>query len=248
MFILFGCIFKIPPSSMPLNHPPEYIKYHLLYRRQCRFCLGFFNYLSNISVGYSKYLGSAYLYVCNTKTPEQKIPTLAELDGKDWETCMTMNGTWGYRTSDNNWKTAQTLIHNLCDIASIGGNYLLNVGPKPDGTFPEQSVEALKEIGNWMKVNGEAIYATKACPIAPLAWGRCTKKETNGSAILYLSVFNWPTDGKLLVPGLKNEIISAILLADGSVWKTENTAEGVVINLPAKAPDVNASVIKLQLK
>ena len=184
----------------------------------------------------------------DTKTPEQKIPTLAELDGKDWETCMTMNGTWGYRTSDNNWKTTQTLIHNLCDIASKGGNYLLNVGPKPDGTFPAQSVEALKEIGNWMKVNGEAIYATKASPLEPLLWGRCTKKETKDGTTLYLSVFNWPVDGRLLVTGLKNEIVSATLLADGSKWKTEATAEGVLIHLPVKAPDGNASVIKLQVK
>ncbi|MES2371076.1 MAG: alpha-L-fucosidase [Bacteroidota bacterium] len=184
----------------------------------------------------------------DTKTPEQKIPTVAELDGKDWETCMTMNGTWGWRTSDNKWKTTKTLIHNLCDIASKGGNYLLNVGPKPDGTFPEQSVQALKEIGDWMKVNGEAIYATKAGPLELPAWGRCTKKETNNGTTLYISVFDWPTDGKLLIPGLKNETVSAVLLADGSVWKAENTKEGVVINVPAKAPDLNASVIKLQVK
>ncbi|MDB5212021.1 MAG: alpha-L-fucosidase, partial [Sediminibacterium sp.] len=79
-------------------------------------------------------------------------------------------------------------------------------------------------------------------------WGRCTKKEGKNGTTLYLSVFDWPVDGKLLVPGLKNETISAILLADGSIWKTENTKEGVVINLPAKAPDANASVIKLQVK
>ena len=185
----------------------------------------------------------------DTKTPEQKIPTVAELDGQDWETCMTMNGTWGYRTSDNKWKSTETLIHNLCDIASKGGNYLLNVGPKPDGTFPEQSVQALKEIGAWMKINGEAIYATKAGPLEPLPWGRCTKKETANGTTLYLSVFNWPTDGKLLLAGIKNEIASnAVLLADHSIWKTTNTTEGIIINLPEKAPDAIASVIKLQLK
>jgi alpha-L-fucosidase len=184
----------------------------------------------------------------DTKTPEQKIPTVAELDGLDWETCMTMNGTWGYRTSDNKWKSSETLVRNLCDIASKGGNYLLNVGPKPDGTFPEQSVTALKEIGDWMKTNSEAIYATKAGPLASTPWGRCTKKETGNNTTLYLSVFDWPADGKLLVSGVKNEIISASLLADKSVWKATNTAEGIVISLPAKAPDAIASVIKLQLK
>ena len=80
------------------------------------------------------------------RTPEQSIPEqsdLEALEGQNWETCMTMNGTWGYRKSDNNWKSTETLITNLIDIASKGGNYLLNVGPKPDGTFPEESIELL---------------------------------------------------------------------------------------------------------
>lgn len=184
----------------------------------------------------------------DTKTPEQKIPTREELDGKDWETCMTMNGTWGYRTSDTNWKSTETLIHNLCDIASKGGNYLLNVGPKPDGTFPEASTERLKEIGHWMKVNSEAIYASKAGPIAPVAWGRCTQKETKGKTTLYLSIFDWPQDGKLLVPGVKNKIISAKLLANNKSLKTTKTADGIMITVPATAPDTIASVIKLEVK
>jgi alpha-L-fucosidase len=124
----------------------------------------------------------------------------------------------------------------------------LNVGPKPDGTFPEQSVQALKEIGAWMRINGEAVYATKASPLEPLIWGRCTKKENGNTTTLYLSVFNWPADGKLLVPGVKNEIVSAALLADHSVWKAVNTNEGILISLPVKAPDAIASVIKLELK
>src|ERR1700743_1284297 len=77
------------------------------------------------------------------KTPEQKIPNLSELDGKDWETCMTMNGTWGFKASDVNWKTPATLVRNLVDIASKGGNYLLNVGPTAEGEFPPESIDAL---------------------------------------------------------------------------------------------------------
>ncbi|HVW59106.1 MAG TPA: alpha-L-fucosidase, partial [Puia sp.] len=102
------------------------------------------------------------------KTPEQKIPNLADLDGKDWETCMTMNGTWGYKSYDNKWKTPTTLIHNLVDIASKGGNYLLNVGPTAEGEFPQGSIDDLKAIGAWMKVNSEAIYGTKASPFGLL--------------------------------------------------------------------------------
>src|SRR5882757_4393331 len=107
------------------------------------------------------------------KTPEQKIPKPEELDGKDWETCMTMNGTWGYKSYDNKWKTTETLVHNLVDIASKGGNYLLNVGPTAEGEFPQGSIDGLKGIGAWMKVNGESIYATKASPFGLLPWGRC---------------------------------------------------------------------------
>ncbi|HET9571678.1 MAG TPA: alpha-L-fucosidase [Bacteroidales bacterium] len=184
----------------------------------------------------------------DTKTPEQKIPSQEELDGMEWETCMTMNGTWGFRTSDHNWKSTETLIRNLCDIASKGGNYLLNIGPKPDGTFPQESIDRLKAIGEWMTVNGEAIYSTKRSPLAPMAWGRCTQKVVKGKTILYLSVFEWPKDGKLVIPGLSNKAISAKLLANGKKLKTSSTPGGLAISLPAQAPDAIASVIKLELK
>lgn len=184
----------------------------------------------------------------DTKTPEQKIPTQAELDGMDWETCMTMNGTWGFRTSDTNWKSAETLIHNLCDIASKGGNYLLNVGPKPNGTFPEESIDRLQSIGNWMKINSEAIYNTQRSPFPNFAWGRCTQKETKGGTILYFSVFEWPTDGKLVIPGLKNSVVSAKLLANETKLKTNTSKDGLVIDLTSKAPDSFASVIMVEVK
>jgi len=183
----------------------------------------------------------------DTRTPEQKIPDLSELDGQYWETCMTMNGTWGYRTSDNKWKSAETLIRNLIDIASKGGNYLLNIGPKPDGTFPEPSIERLKAIGEWMKVNHEAIYATQASPLAPLTWGRCTMKDGKNTT-LYLSVFDWPTDGHLLIPGIPNQVLSAKLLANAQELNVQRDHGGVEIELPHSAPDRVASVIKLELK
>jgi alpha-L-fucosidase len=183
----------------------------------------------------------------DTKTPEQKIPTQSELDGKDWETCMTMNGSWGYKSWDHKWKSTETLIRNLVDIASKGGNYLLNVGPKEDGTFPQESIDRLEAIGAWMKTNHEAIYATKASPVAPFSWGRCTSKEAKNNTTLYFTVFDWPADGKLFVPGVKNKIISAKLLAGGSV-KATSANGGMVISVPAKAPDAIASVIKIEVK
>lgn len=182
----------------------------------------------------------------DTKTPEQKIPSQAELDGMDWETCMTMNGTWGFRTSDHKWKSTETLIRNLVDIASKGGNYLLNIGPKPDGTFPQESVDRLKAIGDWMKLNSESIYGTKSSPLAPLSWGRCTRKETEKGTTLYFSVFNWPADGQLTVPGVKNKVLSATLLARKAKLSTVSKGDELIIKLPANAPDAIASIIKVE--
>jgi alpha-L-fucosidase len=182
------------------------------------------------------------------KTPEQRIPDLSELDGKDWETCMTMNGTWGYKSYDDKWKTTETMIRNLLDIASKGGNYLLNIGPKADGEFPAESIERLKAIGVWMKVNGEAVYGTQASPLAPLSWGRCTRKDKNGNTTLYLSVFEWPKDGKLIVPGLRNQVNSAALLASGKKLQTGIDNDQLVITLPPNAVDPIATVIRLDVK
>jgi len=181
------------------------------------------------------------------KTPEQRIPNLSELDGKDWETCMTMNETWGYKSYAHNWKSTETLVRNLIDIASKGGNYLLNVGPKADGTIPQESIDRLKEIGQWMKKNGESIYATKASPFPPVPWGRITQKQNQTNTILYLSIFDWPKDGKLMIP-VHNEVVSAKFLVNGSSLKTERLAEGTEIKLPENAPDPIATVIRLEVK
>ena len=101
------------------------------------------------------------VYPGDTETPEQFIPATGYAD-RDWETCMTMNDTWGYKSYDDNWKSAEALVRNLVDIASKGGNYLLNVGPTSEGVIPQPSVDRLREIGKWMKANGDAIYGTSA--------------------------------------------------------------------------------------
>jgi alpha-L-fucosidase len=187
-------------------------------------------------------------YPGDYKTPEQRIPNLSELDGKDWETCMTMNETWGYKSWANNWKSTETLVRNLIDIASKGGNYLLNVGPKADGTFPHESIDLLKGIGDWMKVNGESIYGTTASPFAPVQWGRITKKQDKGNTILYLHVFDWPKDGKLITPALSNQIVSISLLGDKGKIKAKSEKGAVEIKLPDNAPNKIASVIRLEVK
>ncbi len=181
-------------------------------------------------------------------TPEQQIPATG-LPGVDWESCMTMNDTWGYKSDDHNWKSSETLIRNLVDIASKGGNYLLNVGPTAEGLIPAPSVERLQAIGKWMQVNGQAIYGTQASPFQKLPWGRCTKKATAGSTTLYLQVFQWPQDGRLLVPGLRSKVAAAYLLADAGkqALPTEAVESGVCVSVPATAPDAICSVVVLQV-
>lgn len=180
-------------------------------------------------------------------TPEQRIPGTG-IEG-DWETCMTMNRTWGYKFYDHDWKSVETLLTNLIDIASKGGNYLLNIGPKSDGTIPQESIDRLRAIGKWMKVNGEAIYGTTASPTSRPRWGRITTKVGDAQTTLYLHVFDWPSDG-LLPVAIANEVVECRLLADPS-RKFEvdpSEAEGLMVKLTDDAPDEIASVVVLQVK
>jgi alpha-L-fucosidase len=182
-------------------------------------------------------------------TPEQQIPATG-LPGVDWETCMTMNDHWGYNNADKNFKSTGEIIRMLADIASKGGNYLLNVGPTAEGLIPQGSIDRLEAIGKWMKVNGESIYGTKASPFRQLTWGRCTQKTTPAGTILYLHVFDWPSNGKLELQGVLNEPVEAFLMADPGKRKVKITRESdaLVISLPRKAPDSINSVIALHLK
>lgn len=182
----------------------------------------------------------------DTETPEQTIP-VAGFPGRDWETCMTINKSWGYKACDTNFKSTSTLLRNLVDIASKGGNYLLNVGPDENGVIPAPEVERLAEMGRWLKVNGEAIYDTTASPFKKqLIWGRATKRHGK----LYLHVFDWPTDGKLVVPGLKNKIIHAYLLADAGKSELAVTEDDAskIIAVGEKAPDPLISVVVLEIE
>ncbi len=184
-------------------------------------------------------------YAGDFGTPEQQVPPEG-LPGVDWETCMTMNDTWGFKSYDDKWKSSEDLIRMLADIASKGGNFLLNVGPTPEGLIPEPSVERLNAMGKWMAVNGESIHGTTASVIGRPDWGRCTVKGNK----LYLHVFDWPADGSLRVPLAKGEIKKAYLLADkkqAGLPATRN-GENVTISLGGQAPDSVDSVVVLVLK
>ncbi len=185
-------------------------------------------------------------YRGDTETPEQHIPATGYVD-RDWETCMTMNGTWGYKSFDHNWKSTEKLLTNLVDIASKGGNYLLNIGPTAEGVIPQPSIDRLREIGQWMAVNSESIYGTSASPFEKLTWGRCTKKAYINGANLYLHVFERPDEGKLFLPGLKNDIIQAYLLATGQNLDTISDPQGVTVTLPQELPDPIDSVVVLKV-
>jgi alpha-L-fucosidase len=181
-------------------------------------------------------------------TPEQEIPATG-LNGVDWETCMTMNDHWGYNSHDTRWKSVETLVRNLIDVASKGGNYLLNVGPKADGTFPDEAIERLHGIGAWMKKNGDAIHGTSASPFETLPWGRCTVKKDGADSILYLHVFERPADGRLVLPGLGNEPLSAGWLAGPRLaFPVRREGTDVVVELPPTLPDPIASVVTLGIQ
>jgi len=177
-------------------------------------------------------------------TPEQEIPATG-IPGRDWETCMTMNNTWGFKSTDTNWKSKEDLIRKLVDIASKGGNFLLNVGPTAEGLIPDASVERLAAMGDWLKTNGDSVYGSSASVFKKLEWGRCTTKP----GVLYLHVFDWPKDGKLAVPGLKNEVKKAYLLSDKERkgLQTARSEKDLMITVPEQAPHAIASVVAVEI-
>ena len=180
-------------------------------------------------------------------TPEQTIPANALPNGRLWETCMTLNDTWGYARNDNDWKSSEDLIRKLCDIASKGGNFLLNVGPTDLGEFTPETMERLARMGRWMKVNSESIYGTTKSPFRKLPFdGRCTRKGNT----LYVQVFSWPDAGYVTLSGLNPEVKSAYALEGRQPITVETDVNGVrMVKLykPKGVVDPIATVLKVTL-
>ncbi len=174
------------------------------------------------------------------RTPEQTVPPTG-LPGVDWESCITMNRNWGYNAADHDFKSVPQLIGLLVETASKGGNLLLNVGPRADGTFPDESVERLAAMGRWMRVNGEAIYGTTASLFA-----RAPFRSTTKGNRIYLFVTDWPTRS-LALPGLKTPVRKATVLADGrQTPQVETDAAGrQSLTGMGPAPDAVCSVVAL---
>jgi len=163
----------------------------------------------------------------------------------DWETPATINDTWGFKGDDHNWKSAEEMIRKLVDIASKGGNYLLNVGPTAEGEIPAPSVERLRTMGAWLARNGEAIYGTRSGPFQGLGWCRSTARPGK----VYLQVFDWPEGGQLVLPPLEPQITGASLLADPAraALPVEHRGAGVAITGPSRAPDDIVTVLVLDV-
>jgi len=187
-------------------------------------------------------------------TPEQHIQ--ASEKGRAWETCMTMNDSWGYQKADDDFKSPKTIVRNLINCAKGGGNYLLNIGPKPDGSVPEEEVSTLETVGKWMDKNGPTIYEAERCDAGATTYANFTRKGNT----LYIHVHFWPGDTPaanwlsffrpqtvVAVGGLRTKVKSAKLFASGK--KVEFRQDDISIQftgLPTKAPDDPVTVIEAE--
>jgi alpha-L-fucosidase len=154
---------------------------------------------------------------------------------------MTMNESWGYNAGDDRWKAPETLLRQLASVAAQDGNYLLNLGPRPDGSIPMPSLERLRDIGRWMERHGAAVRGTRGGPFPHrLPWGDATRRGDD----LFLLVDRWPEDGRLVVP-LLDLPVAARLTEDSAPLPCRLVPGGIEIAVPRGAPDPAVSVVHL---
>jgi alpha-L-fucosidase len=187
-------------------------------------------------------------------TPEQHIQ--ASEAGRAWETCMTLNESWGFNRADDQWKTPKTIVNNLITCARGGGNYLLNIGPEPDGSVPPASVEILETVGRWMDTSGKTIYGSERGRLSADASCNYSRKGNT----LYVHVYAWPghtpaaewldfdkPEVVVAIAGLKPKVLSARVLKTGQkVEFTQDEFNFRLTGLPMIAPDQPATTIEVE--
>jgi alpha-L-fucosidase len=176
-------------------------------------------------------------------TPEQHVGgPLKKGDTRGWETCMTMNDSWGYNKGDDDWKSPKTVVRDLIHCSQGGGNYLLNIGPMGDGSIPEPSVRILTAVGKWMEKHGNAIYGSDICQVRNSTYAAFTRKGNT----LYMHVYFWPGE-YVAIGGLKTKVNSARIMTTGQPVKVEQTEfQAKFTGLPQKAPDDLATVLEIE--
>jgi alpha-L-fucosidase len=173
-------------------------------------------------------------------TPEQKI--VAETGGRAWESCMTLNASWGFQRADDDWKSSRTIVRNLITCARDGGNYLLNIGPEGDGSIPPESVRVLTEVGRWMDTNGDTIYKSDLCQPRRSNYASFTRTGNT----LFMHVHFWPGED-VSISGLTAKVKSAHLVKTKQAVKFTQDAYRVhLVGLPAHAPDSPVTTIALE--
>lgn len=177
--------------------------------------------------------------------PEQSVPA-APLS-RPWETCATMNGAWGYNSgSENSYRSVTDIVRELVTVVSRDGNYLLNIGPKGDGTVTAGSVTILRGLASWMATYGDSLHGTTASPYSTdPSWGRATKKDGK----LFAHVFDWPAGGRLQIPALTNTVSRVYLMNNPSASLAYTVSGGQInVTVPATAPDPSDSVVCVEVE
>jgi alpha-L-fucosidase len=168
--------------------------------------------------------------------PEQKVGELP------FETCETMNNSWGFNLQDKNYKSTKSLIQYLVKAAGFNSNFLLNVGPMPNGKIQPEFVATLREMGAWMDKYGETVYGTRGGPVTPRSWGVTTRKGNK----VYVHLLN-PEDNNLLLPDFGKKVKNVILYQTGSKLKFKQDAFGISISVPAENIDDTDTIIVLEI-
>lgn len=176
-------------------------------------------------------------------TPEQIVPLNS--DDFAWESCITMNNSWGYVPEDEDWKSPEWIISSLVSTVSRGGNILLNVGPDDEGVVPEQCLKNLKEAGEWLRSYGDSIFNTTASPFTKeLSFGAATKKE----GVLFLHILKYPRSREIVIPEIKNEVSSVTIMGENDELHYYDDDGSIIIELPPDSQRLYDTVIQVKVE